>query len=181
MLFLCFKRNVLNPNTNKMKIDPAQLIVRKADVGDVPLLVAYRMRYLTELQGVMDERYKLKLLEDLTHYFDRGLTEGRFIAFYAELEGRIVSFGGMVIKEIPGDIYKTSYLEGDILNMYTVPDARRKGVSSVILEALLDEAKKRGISKVALHTSKDGEKLYRKYHFTEPVYPYLERPIDTEE
>lgn len=164
-----------------MKIDPAQLIVRKADVGDVPLLVAYRIRYLTELQGVMEEGYKLKLLEDLTRYFDRSLTEGRFIAFYAELEGRIVSFGGMVIKEIPGDIYKTSYLEGDILNMYTVPDARRKGVSSVILEALLDEAKKRGISKVALHTSKDGEKLYRKYHFDDPVYPYLEWPIDTEE
>ncbi|GET26077.1 GNAT family N-acetyltransferase [Prolixibacter sp. NT017] len=163
-----------------MKIDPAQLIVRKADVGDVPLLVAYRMRYLTELQGEMDERYKLKLLEDLTRYFDRALTEGRFIAFYAELEERVVSFGGMVIKEIPGDIYKTMYLEGDILNMYTVPEARRQGVSSVILEALLDEAKKRGISKVALHTSKDGEKLYRKYHFTEPVYPYLERSIDTE-
>lgn len=164
-----------------MKIDHAKLTVRKADVGDVPLLIAYRMRYLTELQGEMDERYKLKLMEDLTRYFDRALTEGRFIAFYAELEGRVVSFGGMVIKEIPGDIYKTSYLEGDILNMYTVPEARRQGVSSVILEALLADAKKRGISKVALHTSKDGEKLYRKYHFNEPAYPYLERPINTGE
>ena len=164
-----------------MKIDPSKLIVRKTDVSDVPLLVAYRVRYLTELQGEMDEQYKLKLVDDLTRYFDRALTEGRFIAFYAELEGTIVSFGGMVVKEIPGDIYKTSYLEGDILNMYTVPKARRQGISSVILEALLDEAKKLGISKVALHTSKDGEKLYRKYDFNEPVYPYLERPINTEE
>jgi GNAT superfamily N-acetyltransferase len=164
-----------------MKIDHAKLTVRKADVGDVPLLIAYRMRYLTELQGAMDERYKLKLMEDLTRYFDRALTEGRFIAFYAGVEGKIVSFGGMVIKEIPGDIYKTSYLEGDILNMYTVPEARRQGVSSVILEALLADAKKLGLSKVALHTSKDGEKLYRKYDFSEPVYPYLELPINTEE
>ncbi|GET31630.1 N-acetyltransferase [Prolixibacter bellariivorans] len=164
-----------------MKIDHARLTVRKADVGDVPLLIAYRMRYLTELQGEMDERYKLKLMEDLTRYFDRTLTEGQFIAFYAEQEGKVVSFGGMVIKEIPGDIYKTLYLEGDILNMYTIPEARRQGVSSVILEALLADAKKRGISKVALHTSKDGEKLYRKYHFNEPAYPYLERSINTEE
>ena len=164
-----------------MEIDHAQLTVRQTDLGDVPLLIAYRMRYLTELQGEMDEEYKLKLMDDLHSYFYKALNEGRFIAFYAEWEGRIVSFGGMVIKEIPGDIYQTSYLEGDILNMYTVPDARRHGVSSVILEALLDEAKKRGIRKVALHTSKDGEKLYRKYHFTEPVYPYLERLIDTGE
>jgi len=164
-----------------MKIDPSKLTVRKADISDVPVLVAYRVRYLTELQGEMDERYKLKLVDDLTRYFDRALTDGRFIAFYARLEETIVSFGGMVVKEIPGDIYKTSYLEGDILNMYTVPKARRQGISSVILEALLDEAKKRGISKVALHTSKDGEKLYRKYQFSEPVYPYLERPINTDE
>lgn len=164
-----------------MKVDLTKLTVRQTDLSDVAVLIAYRIRYLTELQGEMDERYKLKLMEDLNGYFYKAMNEGRFIAFYAEWEGKIVSFGGMVVKEIPGDIYKTSYLEGDILNMYTVPEARRQGVSSVILEALLDEAKKRGISKVALHTSKDGEKLYRKYHFNEPVYPYLERPINTEE
>ena len=84
----------------------------------------------------------------------------------------------MVIKEIPGDVKRSTYLEGDILNMYTIPEARRKGISSLILESLLNEAKKTGITKVALHTSKDGEKLYRKYHFSEPVYPYLERIID---
>jgi len=46
------------------------------------------------------------------------------------------------------------------------------------LENLLSEAKSMGITKVALHTSKDGEKLDRKYQFSEPVYPYLERTID---
>ena len=86
-----------------MKIDPSKLTVRKADISDVPVLVAYRVRYLTELQGEMDERYKLKLVDDLTRYFDRALTDGRFIAFYARLEETIVSFGGMVVKEIPGE------------------------------------------------------------------------------
>jgi GNAT superfamily N-acetyltransferase len=86
----------------------------------------------------------------------------------------------MVIKEIPGDSGKSSYLEGDILNMYTVPEARRQGVSSMILEQLLAEAKLMGISKVALHTSKDGEILYRKFGFSEPVYPYLELVLNTD-
>ncbi len=80
----------------------------------------------------------------------------------------------MIIKEIPGDSYKSSYLEGDILNMYTIPEVRRQGISSMILERLLAEAKSMGISKVALHTSKDGEILYRKFGFSEPAYPYLE-------
>jgi GNAT superfamily N-acetyltransferase len=58
--------------------------------------------------------------------------------------------------------------------MYTVPSARRKGISAMILEQLLIGARLRGVSKVALHTSKDGEKLYRKFGFAEPVYPVLE-------
>ncbi|MDP2114734.1 MAG: GNAT family N-acetyltransferase, partial [Bacteroidota bacterium] len=85
-----------------------------------------------------------------------------------------LSFGAMVLKKIPGDFNQTSYLEGDILNMYTVPFARRKGISGMILQELLNEAHNRGISKVSLHTSKEGEKLYRKLGFTEPIYPVLE-------
>jgi len=107
-------------------------------------------------------------------YFRKSLEGGRFFALYAETEGEIFSFGGMIIKEIPGDSYKSSYLEGDILNMYTIPEVRRQGISSMILERLLAEAKSMGISKVALHTSKDGEILYRKFGFSEPAYPYLE-------
>lgn len=80
----------------------------------------------------------------------------------------------MVIKSIPGDFNKSSYLEGDILNMYTIPQARRKGISAMILEHLIEEARSRGISKISLHTSKDGERLYRKYNFSEPSYPVLE-------
>lgn len=87
---------------------------------------------------------------------------------------------GMVIKEIPGDSNKSSYLEADVLNMYTIPEARRQGISSMILEQLLAEAKSMGISKLALHTSKDGEILYRKFGFAEPVYPYLELVLNTE-
>jgi hypothetical protein len=33
---------------------------------------------------------------------------------------------------------------------------------------------------VALHTSKDGENLYRKFGFSEPFYPYLELVLNAE-
>ena len=53
-------------------------------------------------------------------------------------------------------------------------DERRKGYSSLILKELLNEAERRGISKVSLHTSKDGEALYRSFGFSDPIYPVLE-------
>ena len=49
-----------------------------------------------------------------------------------------------------------------------------KGISALILQQLLNEAHYRGISKVALHTTKSGEKLYRKFGFSDPIYPVLE-------
>jgi GNAT superfamily N-acetyltransferase len=132
------------------------------------------MAYLTEMQGERSEEYQQKLKSELNQYFSEALSEERFFAFLAEQEGEILSFGAMVLKKIPGDFNQSSYLEGDILNMYTVPFARRKGISGMILDRLLTDARKRGISKVSLHTSKDGEKLYRKFGFSEPVYPVLE-------
>ncbi len=152
--------------------------IRKIGPEDISTLVDYRLIYLTELQGEMKVNYREQLSRDLTVYFEKAIKEGRFTAVLAEKKGKAVSFGGMIIKEIPGDANRSTYLEGDILNMYTIPEERRKGISSLILEQLLAEAKRLELTKVALHTSKDGEKLYRKYQFSEPDYPYLERIIE---
>lgn len=157
-----------------MQNELSRIQIRKIGLGEVELLTTYRIAYLTEMQGEQNEEYLLKLKDELNEYFTQALTEDRFFAFLAELNGEILSFGAMVIKKIPGDFNQSIYLEGDILNMYTVPFARRKGISALILQQLLNEARERGISKVSLHTTKDGEKLYRKFGFDDPIYPVLE-------
>ncbi len=157
-----------------MLTDISKIKIRAIGLDEVELLTIYRLAYLTEMQGERSKEYQDKLRKELTRYFSEALKEDRFFAFLAELNGETLSFGGMVIKKIPGDFNQSFYLEGDILNMYTVPFARRKGISALILQQLLNEAHNRGISKVSLHTSKDGEKLYRKFGFSEPIYPVLE-------
>ncbi|HCY41632.1 MAG TPA: hypothetical protein DHV48_09805 [Prolixibacteraceae bacterium] len=157
-----------------MKIDLSKIQVREIKAGEVDLLTTYRLAYLTEMQGERNEEYQQKLKSDLNLYFSEALAENRIFAFLAEQDGQPLSFGAMVLKKIPGDFNQSSYLEGDILNMYTVPFARRKGISAILLQELVNEAHNRGISKISLHTSKDGEKLYRKFGFAEPIYPVLE-------
>ena len=154
------------------------VIIRRVGPPDIAGMTAARIDYLTELQGERPLDYKLELQNELKLFFQQSMLEGTLFAFLAEIDGLAISWGVMILKKIPGDFNRSSYLEGDILNMYTLPDFRRKGISSRILEALLSEAKNMGISKVALHCSKDGEPLYRKYGFTDPVYPYLELPLD---
>jgi GNAT superfamily N-acetyltransferase len=157
-----------------MQIDLSKIRVREIGSGEVKLLTTYRMAYLSEMQGKRSVEYQQQLKTELNQYFIQALAENSVFAFLAEQDGEALSFGAMVLKKIPGDFNQSSYLEGDILNMYTVPFARRKGISAMILQELINEARNRGVRKVALHTSKDGEKLYRKFGFSEPIFPVLE-------
>lgn len=160
-----------------MKIETDKVTIVEIGDNEVEMLTHYRMAYLTELQGEQSSEYQMKLKKELNMFFEQAMVEQRFFAFLAVYKGEAISFGAMVVKKIPGDFNKPFYLEGDILNMYTIPSARRNGVSALILKQLIDEAGKRGISKISLHTTKEGEKLYRNFGFSEPIYPVLELVI----
>jgi GNAT superfamily N-acetyltransferase len=178
------------------------LIVREVTAHDIPVMVKYRLDYLTELQGDMSLSYRKELSENLNRFISSSIGEGNMYAVIAEystsglsdqeenlqIEGNTgqkhdenapipVAFGAMLYKRVPGDAKSAFYVEADILNMYTVPSERRKGISSRVLENLIAHAKEEGVAKLALHTSKDGVNLYKKYGFSEAAYPYLERII----
>ncbi len=157
-----------------MEIEIDKVTIAEIGEDEVELLTRYRMAYLTELQGERPQEYKDRLKKDLDNYFREALREERCFAFMAKMGNEILSFGAMILKKIPGDFNNPFYLEGDILNMYTIPEARSRGISALILDRLIDEARVRGVSKISLHTTKAGEKLYRKFGFTEPLYPVLE-------
>ena len=157
-----------------MNIELSKILIRKVDTMDIDEMIRYRIDYLTEMQGERDENLVEKLKNELLAFFHKGIANNSFVALIAEHEDIIVGYGGLILREIPGDFNRASYLEGDILNMYTVPKARRKGISTIILNQLITVAKSLGVSKLALHTSKDGERLYRSVGFNKPLYPYLE-------
>lgn len=53
-----------------------------------------------------------------------------------------------------------------IMNMYTKPTHRRKGIATDILQKSLEEAKIRDVSRITLEATKYGMDLYRKNGFT---------------
>jgi GNAT superfamily N-acetyltransferase len=138
-------------------------------------MVHHRLAYLTEMQGIREESYLKILKKHLIRFFEKSITNGSYFGVIAEINNKAAGYGGMVIRHIPGDLNKPFYLEADILNMYTLPEFRRMGVGQAIVKAIEKEAVILGISKLTLHTSKDGEKLYRSSGFSEPAFPFLEK------
>ncbi|HRZ97618.1 MAG TPA: GNAT family N-acetyltransferase [Paludibacter sp.] len=160
-----------------MNIDLQKISIQKVEVSDVDEMILHRINYLTEMQGKRDNLTVEKLKAELQVYFQQGIENGNCIALMAKHNAITVSYGAIILHTVPGDFNCSSYLEGDILNMYTIPEARKQGISTLILKQLIAEAKLRGVTKLALHTSVAGEKLYRSAGFGNPEYPYLELVI----
>lgn len=155
----------------------SQLKIRKVEQGDIKEMVRHRICYLIEMMGSKKIHDLEKTEAEMLFHFQKKIADGGIIALVATHNDVPVSYGALVIKQIPGDLDHSTYYEADILNMYTIPEERKKGISSLILSNLIDEAKKMGISKLSLHTTKEGERIYRAAGFTEPFYTYLEMLI----
>jgi GNAT superfamily N-acetyltransferase len=160
-----------------MIIDLQDISIRSVELNDIDEMILHRINYLTEMQGERDVSTIEKLKTELRHYFQNGITTGSFIALKATYNNITISYGAIILHTVPGDFNCSSYLEGDVLNMYTIPEARNQGISTMILKQLILVAKLSGVTKLALHTSVAGEKLYRSAGFNDPVYPFLELVI----
>ena len=55
--------------------------------------------------------------------------------------------------------------EGYILNVYVGPGFRRQGIASAMLEAVVKEARERGLARLRLHTTAGGRSVYKRLGF----------------
>ena len=152
-----------------MKIEKSKITYRRATVKDIQTLIDYRVRFLNELYGHPENGETAILRKSMRQYFSEAIPSGSFIAWLAEYECKTVGTGGMVVWQMPGRYggLETGRL-GYILNMYTVPEARRSGICTRLLKELIEEAKSLGLRYLHLHASEDGVNIYRKAGFVEP-------------
>jgi GNAT superfamily N-acetyltransferase len=157
-----------------MKIEKKRIVYRRATIADVPILIDYRIRFLNELYRHPEDDETEILRKSLLEYFRKAVPSDDFIAWLAEYDGKAIATGGMVVQQIPAryggvESGKLGYL----LNFYTIPEARRKGICTRLLSELIREAKSLGLKYLYLHASKDGINIYRKAGFVEPDQPEL--------
>lgn len=71
----------------------------------------------------------------------------------------------MVLFKRPPYLENLQGIEAYILNMYTVPKYRGKGLARKLLEQCIEESRKSEVKRIWLLASKDGEPLYKKMGF----------------
>lgn len=137
--------------------------IKKAEIEDLPIVVKLKMDMFTEVGSIallqdnaeeqIYEKYKeLYLEEKACHYL-------------VYENDSVVACGGAVIKEdVPFCFFKAP-MYGYIIDVYCIPDKRRNGYSTRIMEELLKWLKSKGVQTVKLKPSAAGKNLYEKFGF----------------
>jgi len=161
----------------------ADITYHKADQNDLQTLINLRIEFLTEVQHEClfgeSSTESIKILKkDLADYFVKSLND-TCIFYLAKDANDDIGVGGLVIREHPGSLKNPSGKFGYIMNMYTVPSYRKRGICTDILNLLITDASKLGISYFELHASKEGEPVYQKNGFELTDQPNYKRHVET--
>ena len=134
-------------------------VVERAVKGDIDELTALRVAYVDEDSGIRDDSVRISLEKDIPAYFEAHLD--RDLSVYVIRDaGRIISCAFLLVVEKPMSPAFLNGKTGTVLNVYTLPEERKKGYGKAVMKALLADAQKMGISPVELKSTEAGYPLY---------------------
>lgn len=138
--------------------------IRQATMDDLESLVNLRVEFLAEVNEVTTQSLS-NLRTNLHDYFARTLPSGEFLAWLAEADGIIVGTSGLVFFQRPPSCNNITGQSAYIMNMYTLPSWRGRGVATALLNRVLDYIKATPCRSVFLHATAQGRPLYERIGF----------------
>ncbi|MHB1483093.1 MAG: GNAT family N-acetyltransferase [Saccharofermentanales bacterium] len=138
---------------------------RIATIADRDILVKIRVDLLFEFHNISTEEEKAQLLINNKIFLDESLSNGSFVAWVAEDDGEIIATSGISFYTLPPNGKCPTGKVAYISNMCTFPEYRNRGIATKLFALSVDEAKKRGCSKVLLNATDMGRPIYEKYGF----------------
>jgi len=144
--------------------------IYKATLNDIEDLVKLRIDYLKMDLGNLSESDEKTIREQSKIYFAKHIHAGDFIALMAKIDGKIVSAAFLAIQEKQANPSFITGITGTLLNVITYPEYRKQGIASKVVQRIINEAEKMGVSSIDLSSTEDGKTLYEKIGFTKPSY-----------
>ena len=138
----------------------------KATLNDLDELVRLRIAFLKEVQQAETRQYsEEELSTSLREYLYKNINNDSFVAWLAISNGEIVATSGLCFFEITPGFTLIDGKIAYILNIYTLPEWRGKGIGKQVFDHVLQEAVSRGYKRISLHASDDGRPIYEKFGF----------------
>lgn len=142
-----------------------KLQYRRATTEDIDVLTETRIEVLQAANQLSDRTDMSEVREQSYHYYMKALADGTHVAYLVFEKERFVGAGGVSFYQVMPTYHNPSGNKAYIMNMYTAPGYRRRGIAYHTLDLLVREARERGIRAVSLEATNMGRPLYEKYGF----------------
>lgn len=136
------------------------IAVREVGVEDISLLIEWRERVLREVFRIPADRDISELMESNRGYYQEEIPKGGHVACVAYDGDEAVGCGGVCIQREMPSPDNPSGVCGYLMNIYTLPSRRGRGVGSAVVSHLIDVARERGALKIYLEATDEGRELY---------------------
>lgn len=137
---------------------------RRARKEDVPFLIASRLKLLQSANDLGDPQALQPVKEQLQSYYKK-IETGEHIEYLAYKGLQCVGSGGICFYQVLPTYHNPTGRRAYIANMYTLPEFRKRGIASKILDYLVKEAFQREIEYISLEATSSGRTVYEKYGF----------------
>lgn len=138
---------------------------RKATIDDLDMLVSTRITVLRAANKLDDNVDMSEVERESRDYYEKALLDGSHTAYLVFDDGEFVGAGGVSYFRVMPTYHNPSGRKAYIMNMYTAPDHRRRGIAYNTLDLLVKDAKAQGVSAISLEATDMGRPLYEKYGF----------------
>jgi GNAT superfamily N-acetyltransferase len=144
---------------------PETISIRKAGLEDLPVILHHRKAMFRDM-GATDEAALEAMASASGRALVEALADGRYQGWLAELPGgEIAAGGGLLIGPWIGHPLDPRPQRAEILNVYTEPAYRRRGLAKRLLEDMIAWCREQGYPWITLHASDDGRSLYESLGF----------------
>ena len=141
------------------------LIFRKATVDDLDLLTKTRTEVLRAVNRLPDGTDMSDVEKQSRAYYEKALRDGTHTACLVFDGDRWVGAGGISYYQVMPTYHNPSGKKAYIMNMYTHPEYRRRGIASGVLDLLVEDARSKQIAFISLEATAMGRPVYEKYGF----------------
>ncbi|HET7232856.1 MAG TPA: GNAT family N-acetyltransferase [Longimicrobium sp.] len=150
----------------------AAFAVRRATEADAEVLAHHRAAMFRDMGSLRPKLYDA-LRNAARPWFAEAIPAGEYIAFVALADGapdEIVAGAGVQMRrQIPRPTADGARVESRpqalVVNVYTEPAWRRRGLAALLMEHVLAWAREQGVGGVVLHASAEGRPLYEHLGF----------------
>ncbi len=154
---------------------PESFQIRLATASDADVIAWHRAQMFQDMGEVPPDLFDALRAKSRAH-LEVALTNRDYVGWLATVAtspATIVGGAGVALHNVlphplvsqDGETQIAEGRHGIILNVFTEPEWRRRGVAARLLERILDWARAEHLDRLVLHASKEGRTLYKHFGF----------------